>query len=113
AVGATVDDGEIVELQVTSVTPELEAGEVVLDDVTLGPSASATLTVPEYLRLPLPASAADVRPLSVEITATSDGGQTGTCVASVDVIPLVPIGAVQGHIADGQTDFTSPLLGAE
>ncbi|MFW6092314.1 MAG: lamin tail domain-containing protein, partial [Actinomycetota bacterium] len=112
-VTAGVDEGEVTDLQVTSVTPAPEAGEVALDDVTLGASASATLTVPDDLRLPTPESASDVRPLSVEITATSEGGQTDTCVASVNVIPLVPIGAVQGSIADGQTDFTSPLLGAE
>lgn len=112
-VTATVGEGEVTDLQVTSVTPEPEAGDVALADITLGASASATLTIPDDLRLSTPTSAADVRPLSVEITATSDGEQTDTCVASVNVIPLVPVGAVQGSIADGQTDFTSPLLGAE
>ena len=110
---AAVDQGEIVDVQVTSVTPTPESGTLMLDDVVLGDTATATLTVPADLRLTTPTSSADVRPLAVEITATSDSGQTGTCTASVNVIPLVPIGAVQGIIADGQTSFTSPLLNAE
>jgi hypothetical protein len=110
---ATVEEGEIADIQVTSVTPVPESGTLVLDDVTLGSEASATLTVPDDLRLTTPASPADVTPLAAEITATTVGGQTATCTASIEVIPLVPIGAVQGVIADEQTSFTSPLLGAQ
>jgi predicted extracellular nuclease len=112
-VTATVPDGQITDLAVTSVTPAPVAGDVTVVGVEPGAAASATLLVPADLRLATPGSAADVRPLSVEITATTDTGQTGTCTAAVNVIPLVPIGAVQGVIADGQTSFTSPLLGAE
>jgi predicted extracellular nuclease len=113
AVAASVATGEIADLQITSVTPEPVAGELTLTDVTLGANASATLVVPADVRLTTPTSTADVRPLSVELTATSDTGEAGSCTATVNVIPLVPIGAVQGTIADGQTNFTSPLLGAE
>jgi predicted extracellular nuclease len=110
---ATVDEGEIAAIEITSVTPEPIAGELALADVALGAEASATLQVPDDLRLPTPASAAEVRPLAVELTATSSGGQSSSCTAAVNVIPLVPIGAVQGSIADDQTSFTSPLLNAE
>ena len=112
-VTATVAEGRVAALEVTSVTPSPEAGALTLVDVAPGPAATATLQVPAELRLPVPGSAAEVGPLSVGITATTDDGRTGTCTASVTVIPLVPAGAVQGVIADGQTDFTSPLLGAE
>jgi predicted extracellular nuclease len=112
-VSATVADGEITDLEITSVTPAPIAGELTLTDVQLGGTATATLVVPDDLRLATPASAADVRPLVVQITATADDGSTGSCTAAVNVIPLVPIGAVQGTIADGQTSFTSPLLNAE
>jgi predicted extracellular nuclease len=112
-VTATFAGGEITDLQITSVTPAPAVGELGLTDVTLGQNASATIVVPDDLRLVTPTSTADVRPLAVEITATAEGGQQGTCTASVNVIPLIPIGAVQGVIADGQTSFTSPLLNAE
>ena len=112
-VAASAAEGEIADLQITSVNPQPIEGELTLTDVTLGESASATLVVPDDVRLATPTSTADVRPLSVEITATSDTGETGSCTASVNVIPVVPIGVVQGDIADGQTDFTSPLLGGE
>jgi predicted extracellular nuclease len=112
-VAASVTDGEITDLQITSVTPEPVEGDLMLADVMLGADASATLVVPDDVRLETPASTADVRPLIVEITATTDTGDSGSCTATVNVIPLVPIGAVQGAIADGQTSFTSPLLGAE
>jgi len=112
-VAATASEGEITDLQITSVAPEPVAGDLMLADVTLGASASATLVVPDDVRLATPTSTADVRPLMVEITATTDSGESGSCTATVNVIPLVPIGAVQGAIADGQTSFTSPLLGAE
>jgi hypothetical protein len=112
-VAASVADGEITDLQITSVAPEPVEGELTLADVMLGANASATLVVPDDVRLETPTSTADVRPLMVEITATTDTGESGSCTATVNVIPLVPIGAVQGAIADGQTSFTSPLLGAE
>ena len=110
---ASVAEGEISDLQITSVTPQPVEGELTLADVTLGANATATLVVPDDVRLATPTTTSDVRPLMVEITATSDTGETGSCTALVNVIPLVPIGAVQGAIADGQTNFTSPLLGAE
>ena len=112
-VTATVPSGQVTDLAVTSVTPAPVAGALALVDVAPGATASATLLVPADLRLATPASAAQVGPLSVEITATTDAGLTGTCTAAVNVIPLVPVGAVQGATADGQTSFTSPLLGAE
>jgi hypothetical protein len=110
---ASVAAGEITDLQITSVTPEPVEGELTLADVMLGANASATLVVPDDVRLETPTSTADVRPLMVEITATTATGESGSCTATVNVIPLVPIGAVQGAIADGQTNFASPLLGAE
>ncbi len=112
-VGATLAEGQVVDLAVTAVSPAPEAGQLTLADVETGPAASATLVVPDDLRLATPTSAAEVTPLAVEITATTDAGVTATCTASVNVIPLVPVGAVQGVIADDQTSFTSPLLGAE
>jgi predicted extracellular nuclease len=113
AVSAAFPDGEVTHLEVTAVTPSPVAGTLSLADVVPGPAATATLLVPADLRLATPTSAGEVGPLAVEITATSDTGATGTCTASVNVIPLVPIGAVQGVIADEQTSFTSPLLNAE
>lgn len=112
-VTAVADEGEVTALEVTGVTPAPVAGELTLVDVAPGATATATLQVPDDLRLATPGSAADVGPLAVEITATTDTGTSATCTASVNVIPLVPIGAVQGAIVDGQTSFTSPLLGAE
>lgn len=112
-VTATAPTGEVTGLAVTSVSPAPEAGDISLVDFTPGPTASATLSVPAGLSLPVPDSAAEVGPLSVEIAATTDTGETGVCTASVEVIPLVPLGAVQSVVADGDTIFTSPLLGAE
>lgn len=113
AVTAEAADGQVTDLAVTGVSPAPVAGELSLVDVEPGATASGALRVPDDLRLATPGSAADVAPLSVEVTATTDSGATATCTASVNVIPLVPIGAVQGAIADDQTSFTSPLLGAE
>src|SRR5690606_38365796 len=76
---------EITDLTITSVTPAPVAGELTLTDVQLGGSAAATLVVPADLRLATPTSAADVRPLAVEITATADDGSTGSCTAAVNV----------------------------
>jgi predicted extracellular nuclease len=113
-VKATISEGAVADLQITNVTPAPGAGEFSLAEATTGPEASATLIVPADLELARPiSSTSDIGPFSVQITATSDEGVTATCTASVNVIPLVPIGTVQGVIADGQTSFTSPLLNAE
>lgn len=113
AVGASSDDAEIVALEITGVDPEPTVGEIVLDDVVTGAEASATLVVGDDVRRTTPTAPSDLGDLAVEITATDDTGATGTCTAAIDLIPLVPIGAVQGSIADGQTSFTSPLLNGE
>lgn len=97
--------GTVTDLSVT-VDPVPAAGTITLTDVTPAPgpggTATATLTV-----------AGDVSPgrYTVVVTAVAADGGSGACTALVEVLPLVPIGAVQGVIADGQTSFTSPLLG--
>ncbi|HLU44113.1 MAG TPA: lamin tail domain-containing protein [Natronosporangium sp.] len=112
-VTASVPEGEITEIQISGVTPAPAAGELVLTDLATGPAASATLRVPAELRLVTPTDASEVTPLSVEVTAVTDTGRTASCVATVNVIPLVPLGVVQGVVTDDATNFTSPLLGAE
>lgn len=101
---ASVVDGTVTDFDVV-VSPTPSAGSISLTDVVpapgVGGDASATLVV-----------AADVAPgtYSTTVTATADDDRTGSCVVVVEVLDLVPIGAVQGSIADGQTSFTSPLL---
>jgi predicted extracellular nuclease len=103
-VSASVADGTVVDLALT-VTPTPATGSIALDDVVpagaVGGSATATLVV-----------SADVAPgvYATTITATADDDRTGSCAVVVEVMAIVPIGAVQGEIADGQTSFTSPLL---
>jgi predicted extracellular nuclease len=84
-----------------AVTPEPAAGGITVAEVGPGATATATLVVSGDV----PAGE-----YTAVITASA-GGQQGSCTAVIEVMPLVPIGAVQGAIADGQTEFTSPLLG--
>ncbi|HEY8474631.1 MAG TPA: lamin tail domain-containing protein [Natronosporangium sp.] len=96
---ATATAGTVTDLAVEVVPP---AAGITVTDLLPGNPATATLAVDnqvapgEYL---------------ATVTATSDGGEQGSCTAVIEVLPLVPIGVVQGAIVDGQTDFTSPLLG--
>jgi uncharacterized protein len=84
-----------------AVTPVPAAGGITVVGVVPGTTATATLVVSEDV----PAGE------YTAVVTASAGGQTGSCTAVIEVMPLVPIGAVQGSIADGQTSFTSPLLG--
>jgi hypothetical protein len=100
-ISATAADGTVSGIGV-SVSPEPATGSVAITGVVAGNPATGTLAI-----------SADVAPgrYTATITATTSDGREGNCVAVIEVLPLVPIGAVQGVIADGQTDFTSPLLG--
>jgi hypothetical protein len=89
-----------------AVSPVPAAGTITIGDVVPAPgpggTASATLAI-----------SGEVTPGSYTavVTAGTGDGREGGCTAAIEVLPLVPVGAVQGVIADGQTDFTSPLLG--
>jgi hypothetical protein len=96
---ATADQGTVTDLAV-SVTPATSG--ITVTDVVPGSTATATLAIGDGVA---PGSYA------ATVTATTGDGAQGSCTAAIEVMPLVPIGAVQGAIADGQTNFTSPLLG--
>ncbi|MPZ26247.1 MAG: endonuclease [Micromonosporaceae bacterium] len=100
AAGATVTGLAV------AVNPVPAEGTIAVIDVVPapGPGGTATGTL---------AISDDVTAGSYQatVTATATGGEEGTCTAAIEVLPLVPVGAAQGAIADGQTDFTSPLLG--
>lgn len=102
---ATAAGGTVTELAV-AVDPEPATGTIAVVDVVPapGPGGTATGTL---------AISDDVTPgtYTATVTASTDAGREGSCAAAVEVLPLVPVGAVQGVIADGQTEFTSPLLG--
>jgi hypothetical protein len=102
---ATAAEGTVTGFAV-AVSPVPAEGSITVIGVVPAPgpggTAAATLVV-----------SGDVPPggYTATVTATTAGGGSGVCTAAIEVLPLVPIGAVQGVIADGQTDFTSPLLG--
>jgi hypothetical protein len=102
---ATVDGATVTGLAV-SVSPVPGQGTITVVDVVPagGPGGTATGTL---------AASGDLAPgtYTATVTALADDGREGACTAVVEVVPLVPVGAVQGVIADGQTSFTSPLLG--
>jgi hypothetical protein len=100
-ISATAVDGTVTGIAV-SVSPEPATGSIAITGVVAGNPATGTLAV-----------SADAAPgrYTATVTAATGDGRSGSCVAVVEVLPLVPIGAVQGVIADGQTEFTSPLLG--
>jgi hypothetical protein len=105
SLAATSSEATVTELA-GSVTPPPARGSITVTDVlpATGPGGTATATL---------AVSGDVTAgrYTVTVHATTDTGGEGSCTAVVEVLALVPIGAVQGAIADGQTDFTSPLLG--
>jgi hypothetical protein len=102
---ATAPDAAVTGLAI-AVAPVPAAGTITVVDVVPapGPGGTATGTL---------AVSGDVTPGSytATVTASTGDGREGSCTAAIEVLPLVPIGAVQGVIADGQTNFTSPLLG--
>jgi predicted extracellular nuclease len=102
---ATDPDATVSDLT-ADVTPAPAQGTITVTDITPadGPGGTATATLN---------ISADVSPgaYTATITAATDDGRTGECTAEIEVMPLVPIGAVQGVIEDDQTQFTSPLLG--
>jgi predicted extracellular nuclease len=101
SITATVADASITDLSVAA-TPAPESGSITLTDVVLdGGDASATLSLSDDLSAGV---------YTGTVTATADSGRQDSCTLSIEVTPLVPIGTVQGVIADGQTSFTSPLL---
>ncbi|QSB13347.1 endonuclease [Natronosporangium hydrolyticum] len=105
-VTATSPESAVTDLQLT-VSPPPESGEITLTEVIPaegpGGTAAATLSVTGEV---------SAGTYTATITAvTDDDPAAGDCVAAIEVMPLVPIGAVQGSIADDQTNFTSPLLG--
>lgn len=108
-VSASDADGVVTDLAVTQITPS-DPGTITRTALTPasepGGTATATLTV-----------AADTPPgtYSVTVTATNADAepQTATCTVTVTVQEVLPIGAVQGSVADsddGDT-HTSPLAG--
>ena len=102
---ATTPDAAVTGLSVV-VSPVPAAGSITVTGVVPapGPGGTATGTL---------AISGDVPPGSylATVTASTGDGREGSCTAAIEVMPLVPVGAVQGVIADGQTSFTSPLLG--
>jgi hypothetical protein len=102
AVTATAADGATVTDLTGSVEPVPAQGTIEIVDPVPGGTATATLAISDDVTAGV---------YTVTVTATTGTGDSGGCTAVVEVTPLVPVGAVQGVIADGQTDFTSPLLG--
>jgi predicted extracellular nuclease len=101
AVTASVPDAVIASFDL-DVAPAPQAGAITLTDVDTGSAeGSATLSLTD-----------DLAPgvYTATVTAGATSGAEASCVLSIEVTPLVPIGAVQGSIADDQTSFTSPLL---
>ncbi|MGH3681482.1 MAG: FIMAH domain-containing protein, partial [Natronosporangium sp.] len=102
---ATATSAAVTELAVT-IAPTPAQGTITVIDVVPAPGpggvATGTLAISDDV------TAGSYR---ATVTATTVDGDEGSCTAAVEVLPLVPVGAVQGTIADGQTDFTSPLLG--
>jgi predicted extracellular nuclease len=96
-------DGTVVDITVSGVTPSPAPGSITVTDVEpapgVGGSASATVTIDDAV----PAGT-----YSVQVTATNDDDppQSGTCTLTVNVIPLLPIGAVQGVVTDGDNGLT-------
>lgn len=88
------------------VEPEPADGTITVTDLVPAPGPGGTATATLAVSHDVTAGT-----YQATVTATTGDGQSGTCTAAIEVLPLVPIGAVQGVIADGQTDFTSPLLG--
>ena len=96
------DDGRVTSMQVDSITPAPAAGSITLGPVTpaaaVGGTASALLTV-----------SSSVTPGSYTVTVGAANNdvptpQTASCSLTVNVVPIRPIGTVQGSVgaaADG------------
>ena len=102
---ATSPEATVTDLTV-AVDPAPAQGSITVVDVAPadapGGTATATLVVSDDVT---------AGRYTATVTATTDSTGFGACTAVIEVLPLVPIGAVQGVILDGQTSFTSPLLG--
>jgi hypothetical protein len=97
AVSASDADGRVVSLALTSVTPASEAGAISLGSflpaAAAGDTATATVEVD---------AAVSPAIYSVLLTAQNDDATpaSATCTLTVEVVPIVPIGTVQGAVAD-------------
>ncbi|HET7009946.1 MAG TPA: hypothetical protein VFI11_04155, partial [Anaerolineales bacterium] len=95
-VSATDADGTVIDILINGITP-LDPGTISLSGLVpaggVGGTATATVNV---------AAATPPGSYSVQITATNNDGtpQTGTCSLAVIVVDILPIGAVQGSVAD-------------
>jgi predicted extracellular nuclease len=87
----------VVDIEITDITPSPAPGTITLGSVTPatgdGGMANAIVTVDGDV----PSGS-----YAVTVTATNDAtpAETGSCVLTVDVIEIVPIGDVQGSVAD-------------
>jgi predicted extracellular nuclease len=97
SVSASDADGRVINILINNVTPAPAAGGITLSG--LAPAASAGGTASATVNVD-PATPAGT--YSVEIVASNEDAtpQTGTCVLSITVIGVMPIGAVQGSVAD-------------
>jgi hypothetical protein len=97
-VTATDADGTVIDITVSDVTPPLAAGSIAVTALTpaagVGGMATATVTVD---------AAVPGGSYVVTVTATNNDSptpQTASCLLNVNVIPILPIGAVQGSVSD-------------
>jgi predicted extracellular nuclease len=102
-VTATDADGRVDDIAVTDVTPSPAPGSIAVTDFErakkTGDTATAVVTVDD---------AVTPGTYSVTVTATNRDRppQTGSCTLTVNVIEIVPIGEVQGSVADADNGLT-------
>ena len=111
-VTASDPDGTVVDIDVTAVDPAPAAGTIARTDLSPATAPGGTAEATISVGADVPAGT-----YAVTVTATNDdeAAQTATCTLSVAVQGIVPIGEVQGAVADaadGPT-FASPLVGQQ
>lgn len=113
AVSASDADGTVVNISITGVTPSPSAGSISLSGLAPAGGAGGMATANVDVDALVPPGS-----YTVQITATNDDGtpQTGTCNLSVNVVDVLPIGAVQGSVLDSASGPThrspfAPLSG--
>jgi len=97
AVSASDADGTVINILVNSVTPSPGPGTIDLFNLVPAAGVGGTATADIIADAAVPAGT-----YTVEVVATNNDAtpQTGTCSLSVTVIPVLPIGTVQGSVAD-------------
>ena len=91
-------DGTVIDILINSVTPAPAAGSITLSTLVTAGGVGGTATAQVDVDALVPPGI-----YAVLLTATNDDSspQTGTCTLTVNVQDILPIGAVQGAVADG------------